>query len=52
MPLAFTKVVDERSDPLTKCVIMLMLKIFNDILKNQSPSMEATAVNATLDHPE
>jgi hypothetical protein len=31
---------------------MLMLKIFNDILKFQSLSMEGTAVNATLDHPE
>jgi hypothetical protein len=31
---------------------MLMLKIFNDILKFQSLAMEATAVNATLDYPE
>jgi hypothetical protein len=31
---------------------MLMLKIFNDILKNQSLSMEDAAVNAILDHPE
>ena len=31
---------------------MLMLKIFNDILKFQSLAMEGTAVNATLDHPE
>jgi hypothetical protein len=31
---------------------MLILKIFNDILKFQSLSMEGTAVNATLDHPE
>ena len=31
---------------------MLMLKIFNDILKFQSLAMEGTAVNATLDQPE